>query len=66
MRDIALRAGLLAIMKALTGVGEEGSDEGGCTADKKEACKIMYGQYFEATCAICPENPDEKEVTDGE
>jgi hypothetical protein len=66
MRGIMLRAGLLAIMKMLTGVGEEGDDETGCTPDKKEACRILYGQYFEATCAICPDNPDAKQVTDGQ
>lgn len=29
------------------------ADDGPCTPAKKEDCRILYGEYFEATCRMC-------------
>jgi len=32
----------------------------GCNAKKEAACRIQFGEMFEATCRKCPLNPDNK------
>ena len=41
------------VLKAATEGKRDAPKEGPCTRAQEEECRILYGQYFEATCRMC-------------
>lgn len=56
---------LILGMASAFGVLNDGSQDDGCTPRQKERCRELYGTFFEATCKLCPDNPD-RSVTNGQ
>jgi len=47
------------VLKAAASGKKGAPKEGPCTAAEEQECRILYGEYFEATCRMCrKENED--------
>ena len=56
VRDITVRELILGVARAI-GILNDDDDEhdGPCSKKKIENCRALYGDYFEATCELCPD-----------